>query len=104
MSFRRALSPRPRERAVRLFAAGTLAAVLVTLSLTGAAAAQQWAQFRGPNAGVADDDPSLPDTWSETENVIWKTPVPGMGWSSPVVWGDHIFVTSAVSAGKELAP
>ena len=53
-----------------------------------------WPRFRGPDSiGVAEDS-SLPDTWSETENVKWKTPIPGSGWSSPVVWGDRIFLTS----------
>ncbi len=74
------------------------------LSLSVVAATDNWPQFRGPDAGVAADDPALPDTWSETENVVWKAAVAGMGWSSPVVWGDHVFVTSAVSAGKEAAP
>ena len=53
--------------------------------------------------GVVADDPRLPDKWSETENVIWKTEVPGRGWSSPVIWGDKVFLTSAVSAGPEEA-
>lgn len=61
----------------------------------------QWTQFRGPQAGVATDDPTLPDTWSETDNVAWKANIPGLGWGSPVVWNDHVFVTSAVSAGEE---
>jgi outer membrane protein assembly factor BamB len=66
---------------------------------------QQWPQFRGPNAGAVADDPSLPDRWSETENVLWKTAVPGQGWSSPIVWDDHIFLTSAViTSGKEAPP
>jgi outer membrane protein assembly factor BamB len=65
---------------------------------------QQWPQFRGFHAGAIPDDPSLPDTWSETENVAWKADVPGLGWSSPVVWDDHVFLTSAISEGKEAAP
>jgi len=65
---------------------------------------EQWPKFRGPNAGAIADDPSLPDRWSETENVIWKTTVPGLGWSSPVIWDDHVFLTSAVSAGEEELP
>jgi outer membrane protein assembly factor BamB len=77
---------------------------LTVLAVVGVSAADQWPQFRGPSAGVVSDDPSLPDTWSETENVVWKTEIPGLGWSSPVVWNDHIFITSAISAGKELAP
>jgi hypothetical protein len=65
---------------------------------------EQWPKFRGPNAGAIADDVSLPDTWSETENVVWKTTVPGLGWSSPVIWDNHVFLTSAVSAGEEEAP
>jgi len=64
----------------------------------------QWAKFRGPDNGAIADDPRLPDTWSETTNVVWKTDVPGLGWSSPVVWDDHVFVTTAVSAGEERQP
>jgi outer membrane protein assembly factor BamB len=84
-------------------------AVLVTagltlLTLAGVSANDQWPQFRGPAAGVVADDPALPDFWSETDNVVWKASIPGLGWSSPVVWGDHIFLTSAVSAGQEVAP
>ncbi len=68
------------------------------------AAADDWPFFRGPQAGAVADDPALPDQWSETENVAWKTPIPGLGWSSPIVWGNHVFVTSAVSGGVEAAP
>ena len=69
-----------------------------------AANEDQWSRFRGPNAGVVADDPSLPDTWSETENVVWKVSIPGLGWSSPVVWDDQVFVTSAVSTAEEQQP
>jgi outer membrane protein assembly factor BamB len=74
------------------------------LGLTGVSAVEQWPQFRGTQAGVADDDPALPDRWSETENVVWKTDIPGLGWSSPIVWGDHVFVTTAISSGVEPPP
>ncbi len=67
-------------------------------------AAETWPQFRGSRAGVVADDPLLPDTWSETENVAWKTAIPGLAWSSPVVWGDHVFVTSAIGTGDEAKP
>jgi outer membrane protein assembly factor BamB len=82
----------------------TLIGGLILLTLTGLSATDQWPKFRGPNAGVAADDPALPDTWSETENVAWKTDIPGLGWSSPIVWDDHIIVTSAISSGKEAGP
>ena len=64
----------------------------------------QWARFRGSTDGAVADDPRLPETWSETENVLWTADVPGLGWSSPVVWDDHIFLTTAISAGEERAP
>ena len=64
----------------------------------------QWAKFRGPDDGAVSDDPRLPDAWSETTNVVWKADVPGLGWSSPVVWDDHVFLTTAVSAGEERQP
>src|SRR5688572_4556451 len=79
-------------------------AVLSLIALTTVQAIDQWPQFRGLTAGAIPDDPNLPETWSETENVVWKTKIPGLGWSSPVVWDDHIFITSAISAGKEQAP
>lgn len=66
--------------------------------------AAAWPQFRGASAGVAADDPALPERWSETENVVWKIDIPGRSWSSPVVWGDHVFVTSAVNATGTDAP
>jgi outer membrane protein assembly factor BamB len=79
--------------------------VLVTVWLTLLAlttlSADQWAQFRGSQAGLAIDDPALPDTWSDSEHVVWKADIPGLGWSSPIVWNDHIFLTSAVSEGQE---
>ena len=78
---------------------------LILLAIAGVSAAEvQWPQFRGPMAGAIPDDPTLPDTWSEKENIVWKTGIPGLGWSSPVVWDDHIFLTSAVSEAKEPPP
>ena len=78
----------------------------LTLACNALAAAEvhgndHWPAFRGADAkAVADDDPRLPVNWSTTENVVWKTPIDGLGWSSPVVWGDRIFVTTVVSAGQ----
>ncbi len=69
------------------------------MTVISLSAGENWPQFRGPGAmGVADDS-RFPDRWSETENVAWKTTVPGMGWSSPVVWGDRLYLTSVVSSG-----
>lgn len=60
--------------------------------------AQQIERFRGPDAtGVSADDGRLPDEWSSENNVKWKVAVPGWGWSSPIVTGNRVFVTSVVS-------
>ncbi len=72
--------------------------------LRTAAADANWPQFRGPGAAGASANANLPDKWSDTENVAWKTDLPGRSWSSPVVWGDRVFVTAVVSAGQSEAP
>ncbi|MCB9384361.1 MAG: PQQ-like beta-propeller repeat protein [Bryobacterales bacterium] len=63
-----------------------------------------WPQFRGPEANPVAVNAALPDRWSTTENVEWKAEVPGRGWSSPVVAGDLVFVTAAVTDGKSKPP
>jgi outer membrane protein assembly factor BamB len=78
--------------------------LVLAVTTTAVLTADEWPQFRGPSAGVAPDDPALPDTWSATQNVMWKVPVPGLGWSSPVVWGDHIFVTTVVNSTAQDPP
>src|SRR5262245_27644588 len=79
--------------------------VLLVLLVAAPAGAQQWPQFRGDRAaGVAVDDPKLPDTWSATDNVAWKIDIPGRSWSSPVVWGDHVFVLTAVNTRQPNQP
>ena len=52
--------------------------------------------------GVADN-PNLPERWSTHENVAWKVDVAGRGWSSPVVWGERVFVTTVVSDGERVS-
>jgi outer membrane protein assembly factor BamB len=59
-----------------------------------------WAQWRGPNGqGIATGD--YQDTWSGTQNVVWKAAIPGRGHSSPIVWGDRVFLTTSVR-GKQV--
>ena len=89
---------------MRTAAIGTIVAASLLLAAAAAAQPGQWARFRGPDGGAVADDPRLPETWSETENVVWTADIPGLGWSSPVVWDDHVFLTTAVSAGTERAP
>jgi outer membrane protein assembly factor BamB len=62
-----------------------------------------WTQFRGPNGtGRADQAGHLPIRWSETLNIRWKTRIHDKGWSSPVIWGDQIWLTTARADGKEM--
>ena len=81
-------------------------ALMMALSLASASAQSDppvndtgWPQWRGPLAtGVAPAaDP--PTSWSETENVRWKIEIPGHGQASPIVWGNHVFVLTAIPAG-----
>jgi hypothetical protein len=58
-----------------------------------------WPQFRGPNAQGISTNANLPQHWSATENVAWIAEIPGRGWSSPIVWGDRVFVTTAINSG-----
>jgi len=71
---------------------------LFVLVLTCAASADtdDWPQFRGARSDGLGEGATLPETWSTTENVVWKRDLPGWGWSSPVIWGNRIFVTAAV--------
>ena len=80
-------------------------AAALSVALPAAAAAQEWAQFRGPGAaGVVADNPDRPERWSADENVAWRTPIPGLGWSSPVVAGGLVFVTTVTSDGEVETP
>jgi outer membrane protein assembly factor BamB len=64
--------------------------------------AQDWTQFRGPTGQGLSDEHGLPLLWSETKNVRWKVAIPGSGWSSPAILGDHIWLTTATEDGKSL--
>ena len=65
--------------------------LLNSVSITG-----NWPEWRGPSAQGQANASGLPETWSETSNVAWKTPLPGRGHSTPVMWGDHIWLTTAI--------
>ena len=77
-----------------------LAAALLAVHLTAARAADEWPQFRGPGGQGLSDAAGLPLTWSETENVLWKTALPGVGHSSPVFSGNRVWLTTSPDNGK----
>lgn len=90
-----------RRRVIATLVIGAIGSIGSTANLSAA----NWPQFRGADSrGVAADNERLPEQWSESENVAWKVAVPGRGWSSPVVWGDKVFVTTVVSEGETEAP
>src|SRR5262245_28616328 len=91
------LDPAPWYSSMQRTSAFAACVVLVS----GACGGENWPQFRGPGGNGISDAKSLPTTWSETENVRWKTPIHGKAWSSPVVWGEQIWMTSATEDGKE---
>jgi outer membrane protein assembly factor BamB len=77
--------------------------VCLLICLASVANAQNWPSFRGTNAsGVADGKPT-PTTWNveKGENILWKTPIPGLAHASPVVWGNKLFITSAISSNPK---
>jgi len=77
--------------------------LLLMLSFIGlSAASENWPQFRGPHGDNRADDAPLPLTWSEHKNIVWKTAIHDKGWSSPVVWGDQVWLTTAKADGKQL--
>lgn len=65
-------------------------------------AEENWPQFRGPGGQGHSDAKGIPLLWSETENVKWKIAIPGQGWSSPVIFGNQIWMTTALDDGKSL--
>ena len=85
----------------------SFAILLLTTNDYAVSASPNWPQFRGPGSrGVAESGKSgsLPDRWSATENVAWQTDIAGRGWSSPVVWGDRVFLTTVVNLGMSEEP
>lgn len=75
---------------------------LVLLLSTPLVSAEHWNQFRGPNGDGKASSQTLPVEWNESKNIAWKTAVHGKAWSSPVIWDDQIWMTSATEDGKKL--
>jgi outer membrane protein assembly factor BamB len=82
-----------------------LLALALTASLSGQppAAERFWPQWRGPAANGISRTANPPTEWSETKNLRWKVEIPGRGSSSPVIWGERVFVLTAVPSGASIA-
>ena len=80
-----------------------LALSIFLLSSSVLLAGENWPQFLGSVGDGTTDDADIPTTWSEDKNVAWKTAIHGRGWSSPVIYGNQVWLTTATPDGKELS-
>ena len=88
---------------MRTFISSSVILILIGfLSLVASASAENWPGFRGPSRQGVSVETHLPLHWDATNNVLWKTVIPRLGWSSPIVWGERVFVTTATGEGKSL--
>jgi outer membrane protein assembly factor BamB len=85
---------------VALLSRFTVLLVIVWFAAVPDSRGDDWFQFRGPDGEGHSTAVGLPTHWSTTQNVRWKQPIPGKGWSSPVCVGNEIFLTTAVPEGK----
>jgi len=106
--FKRHNAAAPFDRGQKAEPAGTVTKVpvgpklAISAVLPAAGAEKHWPRFRGPSGQGLTGLKGLPVTWSkDSDNILWRTKVPGQGNSSPIVWGEHIFVTSASEDGNE---
>lgn len=76
-------------------------AILSVAVFASFAHAENWDRFRGPNGAGQSDDTTIPSKW-EPENILWKQTLPGIGHSSPVIWGDQLYLTSANATGTQI--
>jgi outer membrane protein assembly factor BamB len=78
-----------------------IGAGLVVLVVTTVVQGEEWPGWRGPRGDGTSAEKDIPLHWSETENIAWKTPISGKGHSSPVVWGDHVFLTTCLEQEQQ---
>ena len=81
--------------------ASTIISITI-FSACSSLAQADWPDWRGPTSDGRSDATGLPLIWSETENIVWKTPIHDLGHSTPVVWGDQIWLTTATKDGRAL--
>jgi len=89
---------------MRRFLGGAAAVAMLCVSAAWTQAQDNWPQFRGADSRGISTNSNQPDKWSATENVEWKADIAGRGWSSPIVWGNKVIVTTCVNTGETEAP
>jgi len=93
------------SKALRETHGRTLAIIILigsALAQASSLAVENWPELRGPDRDGQAPGSNLPLSWSETNNVSWKTPIHDLGWSSPVVWGKQVWVTTATEDGRQM--
>jgi outer membrane protein assembly factor BamB len=76
-----------------------LSCLALLLTMNDPISAENWVRFRGPNGQSVSGERNLPVKWSADDNIVWKTSIPGNGWSSPIVYDDHVFLTTTTEDG-----
>lgn len=89
---------------MRTLMTATLLLIAALVSSTGYLAAEDWPEFRGPSANGHSSAVGLPVKWGVDQNVVWKKAIDGLAWSSPIVLGDRIYLTTSVADGDVLGP
>src|SRR6185503_18353643 len=89
------------HRLVRTSAVNTRIYLLVALFLGEPVHAENWPFWRGSSRQGVSQETGLPLHWSAESNIVWKTEIPGEGWSSPIVYGRQVFLTSATESGVQ---
>ena len=99
------ISPKVQNnRTLSIFSRTAVALGALVLTSLPAYAQDGWPQFRGPQSNPVGTHARLAERWSKTENVEWSQEIPGRGWSSPIVTGGKVYVTSVVTDGKSKLP
>ena len=93
-----------RETTRSIWVSLTIYLIIGTVMAVAAAPDQNWPQWRGPLANGVAPSADPPVTWSESSNIKWKVKIPGEGIGTPIVWGNQIFVQTAVPTGKKTEP
>jgi outer membrane protein assembly factor BamB len=91
-----------KGKSMKLYGKSRLVAVVVFFFVYSTLAFANWPDWRGPTGDGRSDATDLPLNWSEAENIVWKTPIHDLGYSTPVVWGDQVWLTTATKKGETL--
>jgi outer membrane protein assembly factor BamB len=89
-----------------MIAPRAISAIILSLLLSVNFSAQdripEWSHFRGSQLNGISTETEIPVTWNDSTNIAWKTAIPGSGWSSPIVFGEQVWLTTATNGGKEM--